>query len=144
MSIPSTKPNLGSQSMTMTPRMSTSHVEKYEKAQNQAQHGVQTQGGVLKSKITKQQIILAASSHVAKRRYAQSKQSVEGSSEDKEPEEQHPAGTSQVTFRSRSKTVSDATSEFPKYSSLILVNPVTITMSINTKTGLIRSRLIIA
>lgn len=92
--------------MSMAPRMSTGHVDKYEKqsVQIQAQNGT---GGpmptaTLSKKAMKQQLL--ASSH--KRKYSQSKQPVEHeSSEDKDQDE--PPVQQQGTFRSRSKTISD-------------------------------------
>ncbi|XP_066583859.1 protein still life, isoform SIF type 1 [Prorops nasuta] len=115
MSIPSTKQNLERQpTMTMAPRMSTGHVEKFDKQLLQSQNGnsqiIIT--GTLSKKAMKQQLL--ASSHHAKRKYSHSKQVVEHeSSEDKDAEEpthQH-QHHHQQTFRSRSKTISDTSGE---------------------------------
>ncbi|KAL2719629.1 hypothetical protein V1478_011091 [Vespula squamosa] len=114
MSIPSTKQNLNQPPMTIAPRMSTGHVEKFEKqaAQVQGQNGngntiVTT--GTLSKKAIKQQLL--SNSHNAKRKYSHSKQSVEHeSSEDKDMEE--PAiSQQQIIFRTRSKTISDTSGE---------------------------------
>ncbi|XP_012537847.1 protein still life, isoform SIF type 1 isoform X4 [Monomorium pharaonis] len=100
MSIPSTKQNLGQAPMSMAPRMSTGHVEKYNKQSGQAQNG-NGATGTLSKKAMKQQLL--SSSH--KRKYSHSKQPVEHeSSEDKDQEDVVPQ---QQTFRSRSKTISD-------------------------------------
>lgn len=112
MSIPSTKQNLNQPPMTIAPRMSTGHVEKFEKqvAQVQGQNGngnAMVNTGTLSKKAIKQQLL--SNSHNAKRKYSHSKQSVEHeSSEDKDMEE--PAmSQQQITFRTRSKTISDTT-----------------------------------
>ncbi|XP_032674979.1 protein still life, isoform SIF type 1 isoform X12 [Odontomachus brunneus] len=104
MSIPSTKQNLSQAPMSMAPRMSTGHVEKFDKQVGQGQNGngVAMPTGTLSKKAVKQQLL--SSSH--KRKYSQSKQPVEHeSSEDKDQEE--PPVVQQQTFRSRSKTISD-------------------------------------
>lgn len=102
MSIPSTKQNLSQAPMSMAPRMSTGHVEKFDKQAGQNGNGAVMPTGTLSKKAVKQQLL--ASSH--KRKYSQSKQPVEHeSSEDKDQEEPPPA--QQQTFRSRSKTISD-------------------------------------
>lgn len=86
--------------MSMTPRMSTGHVEKFDKQQiNQAQNGNAT----LSKKAMKQQLL--ASSH--KRKYSQSKQPVEHESSEDKDQEDAPGAPQQTTFRSRSKTISD-------------------------------------
>lgn len=109
--------------MTISPRMSTGHVEKFEKqAANQGQNGgnggTGATGTVSKKSVKPQ---LLPTSHNVKRKYSQSKQTVEHeSSEDKDTEE--PTGTinqQPTTFRSRSKTISD-TSGKVVYSSLYL------------------------
>lgn len=104
MSIPSTKQNLSQAPISMAPRMSTGHVEKFEKQAGPGQNGngAAMPTGTLSKKAVKQQLL--ASSH--KRKYSQSKQPVEhDSSEDKDQEE--PPVVQQQTFRSRSKTISD-------------------------------------
>ncbi|XP_032674977.1 protein still life, isoform SIF type 1 isoform X10 [Odontomachus brunneus] len=108
MSIPSTKQNLSQAPMSMAPRMSTGHVEKFDKQVGQGQNGngVAMPTGTLSKKAVKQQLL--SSSH--KRKYSQSKQPVEHeSSEDKDQEE--PPVVQQQTFRSRSKTISDTSGE---------------------------------
>ncbi|XP_014484240.1 PREDICTED: protein still life, isoforms C/SIF type 2 isoform X2 [Dinoponera quadriceps] len=106
MSIPSTKQNLSQAPMSMAPRMSTGHVEKFDKQAGQNGNGATMPTGTLSKKAVKQQLL--ASSH--KRKYSQSKQPVEHeSSEDKDQEE--PPVTQQQTFRSRSKTISDTSGE---------------------------------
>ncbi|KAF7384136.1 hypothetical protein V1477_000813 [Vespula maculifrons] len=114
MSIPSTKQNLNQPPMTIAPRMSTGHVEKFEKqaVQVQGQNGngntiVTT--GTLSKKAIKQQLL--SNSHNAKRKYSHSKQSVEHeSSEDKDMEEPV-ISQQQIIFRTRSKTISDTSGE---------------------------------
>ncbi|XP_033199366.1 guanine nucleotide exchange factor still life isoform X4 [Bombus vancouverensis nearcticus] len=115
MSIPSTKQNLSQPPITISPRMSTGHVEKFEKqSASQGQNGSNSSAvttGTLSKKTVKPQIL--PTSHNVKRKYSQSKQTVEHeSSEDKDTEE--PAGAinqQQTTFRSRSKTISDTSGE---------------------------------
>ncbi|XP_071860120.1 guanine nucleotide exchange factor still life isoform X3 [Bombus fervidus] len=116
MSIPSTKQNLSQPPITISPRMSTGHVEKFEKqsASQQGQNGSNSSAvttGTLSKKTVKPQIL--PTSHNVKRKYSQSKQTVEHeSSEDKDTEE--PVGAinqQQTTFRSRSKTISDTSGE---------------------------------
>ncbi|XP_060813468.1 protein still life, isoform SIF type 1 isoform X5 [Bombus pascuorum] len=115
MSIPSTKQNLSQPPITISPRMSTGHVEKFEKqSASQGQNGSNSSAvttGTLSKKTVKSQIL--PTSHNVKRKYSQSKQTVEHeSSEDKDTEE--PAGAinqQQTTFRSRSKTISDTSGE---------------------------------
>ncbi|XP_050474769.1 protein still life, isoform SIF type 1 isoform X1 [Bombus huntii] len=115
MSIPSTKQNLSQPPITISPRMSTGHVEKFEKqSASQGQNGSNSSAvttGTLSKKMVKPQIL--PTSHNVKRKYSQSKQTVEHeSSEDKDTEE--PAGAinqQQTTFRSRSKTISDTSGE---------------------------------
>ncbi|XP_050585560.1 protein still life, isoforms C/SIF type 2 isoform X7 [Bombus affinis] len=115
MSIPSTKQNLNQPPITISPRMSTGHVEKFEKqSASQGQNGSNSSAvttGTLSKKTVKPQIL--PTSHNVKRKYSQSKQTVEHeSSEDKDIEE--PAGAinqQQTTFRSRSKTISDTSGE---------------------------------
>lgn len=110
MSIPSTKQNLSQAPMSMAPRMSTGHVEKFDKQAGQGQNGngAAMSTGTLSKKAVKQQLL--ASSH--KRKYSQSKQPVEHeSSEDKDQEE--PPVVQQQTFRSRSKTISDTSGKRP-------------------------------
>ncbi|XP_068976122.1 protein still life, isoform SIF type 1 isoform X1 [Bombus flavifrons] len=115
MSIPSTKQNLSQPPITISPRMSTGHVEKFEKqSASQGQNGSNSSAvttGTLSKKTVKPQIL--PTSHNVKRKYSQSKQTVEHeSSEDKDTEE--PTGAinqQQTTFRSRSKTISDTSGE---------------------------------
>ncbi|KAK9300492.1 hypothetical protein QLX08_006835 [Tetragonisca angustula] len=114
MNIPSTKQNLSQSSITISPRMSTGHVEKFEKqSANQVQNGSNsstTTTGTLSKKTAKPQLL--PTSHNIKRKYSQSKQTTEHeSSEDKDTEE--PAGVinQPQTFRSRSKTISDTSGE---------------------------------
>lgn len=112
MSIPSTKQNLSQPPISISPRMSTGHVEKFEKqsagTSQVGQNGGNGGSGVATLSKKKQQLL--TTSHNVKRKYSQSKQAVEHeSSEDKDNEE---AGASainqqQTTFRSRSKTISD-------------------------------------
>ncbi|KAG7199590.1 hypothetical protein KM043_014195 [Ampulex compressa] len=113
MSIPSTKQNLSQAPMTIAPRMSTGHAEKFDKQAGQVQgqngNGVTTSAGTLSKKAVKQQLL--ANSHSTKRKYSQSKQAVEHeSSEDKDAEEPV-VSQQQTTFRSRSKTISDTSGE---------------------------------
>lgn len=110
MNIPSTKQNLSQSSITISPRMSTGHVEKFEKqSTNQIQNGSNsntTTTGTLSKKTAKPQLL--PTSHNIKRKYSQSKQTTEHeSSEDKDTEESAGAINQQQTFRSRSKTISD-------------------------------------
>lgn len=108
MSIPSTKHNLGAQPAMTIGRMTTSHVEKYDKIQLQGQGA----NGIPKSKSMKHQFIV--SSHAAKRKYGHPKHPEAESSEDKD-EEYHPEGAAQPSaFRSRSKTIGDS-SKFQTY-----------------------------
>ncbi|XP_071646315.1 protein still life, isoform SIF type 1 isoform X7 [Temnothorax longispinosus] len=105
MSIPSTK-NMSQAPMSLTPRMSTGHVEKFSK-----QQAGQTQNGngvtcTLSKKAMKQQLL--SSSH--KRKYSQSKQPVEHESSEDKDQEDAPV-PQQQTFRSRSKTISDTSGE---------------------------------
>ncbi|XP_024876872.1 protein still life, isoform SIF type 1 isoform X8 [Temnothorax curvispinosus] len=101
MSIPSTK-NMSQAPMSMTPRMSTGHVEKFSKQQvGQTQNGNGVTG-TLSKKAMKQQLL--SSSH--KRKYSQSKQPVEHESSEDKDQEDAPV-PQQQTFRSRSKTISD-------------------------------------
>ncbi|KAI4502669.1 hypothetical protein M0802_002581 [Mischocyttarus mexicanus] len=115
MSIPSTKQNLNQPPMTIAPRMPISHVEKFEKqtTQVQSQNGNGTTvvaTGTLSKKAIKQQLL--SNSHNAKRKYSHSKQSVEHeSSEDKDMEEPAIISQQQITFRTRSKTISDTSGE---------------------------------
>lgn len=104
MSIPSTKLNLSQAPMSMAPRMSTGHVEKFNKqqaGQSQTQNG-NGATGTLSKKAMKQQLL--SSSH--KRKYSQSKQPVEHESSEDKDQEDAPV-PQQQTFRSRSKTISD-------------------------------------
>ncbi|XP_019886273.1 protein still life, isoform SIF type 1 isoform X3 [Ooceraea biroi] len=108
MSIPSTKQHMSQ--ISLAPRMSAGHVEKYDKQQSgpgQNGNGAAAITGTLSKKAMKQQL-LASASH--KRKYSQSKQHpVEHeSSEDKDQED---APVQQQTFRSRSKTISDTSGE---------------------------------
>lgn len=94
--------------MSMAPRMSTGHVEKFNK--QQTGHG-QTQNGngppvMLSKKAMKQQLL--SSSH--RRKYSQSKQPVEHESSEDKDQEDAPV-PQQQTFRSRSKTISDTSSK---------------------------------
>lgn len=102
MSIPSTKHNLGHQpSITIAPRLSTGHVEKYEKSSHMQTSGM-ISAATLSKKAMKQQLLL--SSHNARRKYGHSKHAVEHeSSEDKDNEDT----AAQHQFRCRSKTISD-------------------------------------
>lgn len=108
MSIPSTKQNLSHQaSMSMAPRMSTGHVEKFNKQQaGQTQNGTPV-AGALSKKAMKQQL-LSSSHH--RRKYSHSKQPVEHESSEDKDQEDAPA-PQQQTFRSRSKTISDTSGE---------------------------------
>ncbi|XP_020288814.1 protein still life, isoform SIF type 1 isoform X3 [Pseudomyrmex gracilis] len=108
MSIPSTKQNMGHAPMSMAPRMSTGHVEKFDKQQTgQGQNGNGAViPGTLSKKAMKQQLL--ASSH--KRKYSQSKQPVEHESSEDKDQEDAPI-QQQTTFRSRSKTISDTSGE---------------------------------
>ncbi|XP_025990148.1 protein still life, isoform SIF type 1 isoform X2 [Solenopsis invicta] len=108
MSIPSTKQNLSQAPMSMAPRMSTGHVEKFNKqqaAQGQTQNG-NGATGTLSKKAMKQQLL--SSSH--KRKYSHSKQPVEHESSEDKDQEDAPV-PQQQTFRSRSKTISDTSCE---------------------------------
>ncbi|XP_019700519.1 protein still life, isoform SIF type 1 isoform X3 [Harpegnathos saltator] len=113
MSIPSTKQNLSQAPMSMAPRMSTGHVEKFDKQVGQGQgqgqngNGVAMPTGTLSKKAVKQQLL--ASSH--KRKYSQSKQPVEHESSEDKDQEEPPVVQQQTTFRSRSKTISDTSGE---------------------------------
>lgn len=98
--------------MTISPRMSTGHVEKFEKqttsqGQNNGGNGGGTATGTLSKKTVKPQLL--PTSHNVKRKYSQSKQTMEHeSSEDKDAEESNTVSNQQQTvFRSRSKTISD-------------------------------------
>ncbi|KAL6429075.1 hypothetical protein ACFW04_008101 [Cataglyphis niger] len=106
MSIPSTKQNMSHAPMSMAPRMSTGHVEKFDKQQiGQVQNGngsVVMATGTLSKKAMKQQLL--ANSH--KRKYSHSKQTVEHESSEDKDQEDAPV-VQQQTFRSRSKTISD-------------------------------------
>ncbi|KAK2576133.1 hypothetical protein KPH14_007463 [Odynerus spinipes] len=113
MSIPSTKQNINQPPITIAPRMSTGHVEKFEKQATQASgqngNGSTAATGTLSKKAIKQQLL--NNSHNAKRKYSHSKQSVEHeSSEDKDMEEPV-VSQQQITFRTRSKTISDTSGE---------------------------------
>lgn len=111
MSIPSTKQNLSQAPMSMAPRMSTGHVDKFDKQAGQAQNGngAAMPTGALSKKAVKQQLL--ASSH--KRKYSQSKQPpVEHESSEDKDQEEPPA--QQQTFRSRSKTISDTSGKETK------------------------------
>ena len=102
MSIPSTKQNLSQAPMSMAPRMSTGHVEKFNKqqiGQSQTQNG---NGGTLSKKAMKQQLLSSSQ----KRKYSHSKQPVEHESSEDKDQEDAPV-SQQQTFRSRSKTISD-------------------------------------
>lgn len=111
MSIPSTKQNLSQPQMTISPRMTTGHVDKFEKqpasqGQNGGNNGAATATGPLSKKVVKPQPL--STSHNVKRKYSQSKQTVEHeSSEDKDMEESSAVNQQQTIFRSRSKTISD-------------------------------------
>ncbi|KMQ94537.1 protein still isoforms c sif type 2, partial [Lasius niger] len=111
MSIPSTKQNMSHAPMSMAPRMSTGHVEKFDKQQAaQAQNGngsVVMVTGTLSKKAMKQQLL--ANSH--KRKYSHSKQPVEHESSEDKDQEDAPVVQQQTTFRSRSKTISDTSGE---------------------------------
>ncbi|XP_072764559.1 protein still life, isoform SIF type 1 isoform X2 [Anoplolepis gracilipes] len=109
MSIPSTKQNMSHAPMSMAPRMSTGHVEKFDKQQIcQAQNGNGNVmvTGTLSKKAMKQQLL--ANSH--KRKYSHSKQPVEHESSEDKDQEDAPV-VQQQTFRSRSKTISDTSGE---------------------------------
>ncbi|XP_029155377.1 protein still life, isoform SIF type 1 isoform X3 [Nylanderia fulva] len=107
MSIPSTKGH-HPHPISLTPRMSTGHVEKFDKqqAREQAQNGNGIPTGTLSKKAMKQQLL--ASSH--KRKYSHSKQPVEHESSEDKDQEDAPV-VQQQTFRSRSKTISDTSGE---------------------------------
>ncbi|XP_076646703.1 guanine nucleotide exchange factor still life isoform X2 [Halictus rubicundus] len=127
MSIPSTKQNLSQSPMTISPRMSTGHVEKFEKQSvcqgqngnsnnnninniNNNNNGAvhQTVATPLTKKASKPQPL--STTHNVKRRYCSSKQAMEHeSSEDRETEESGPV--TQQIFRFRSKTISDTSGE---------------------------------
>ncbi|XP_025267517.1 protein still life, isoform SIF type 1 isoform X7 [Camponotus floridanus] len=108
MSIPSTKQNMSHAPMSMAPRMSTGHVEKFDKQQiGQTQNGNGSITGTLSKKAMKQQLL--ANSH--KRKYSHSKQPVEHESSEDKDQEDAPVVQQQTTFRSRSKTISDTSSE---------------------------------
>ncbi|CAK9806660.1 Protein still life, isoform SIF type 1 [Anthophora plagiata] len=125
MSIPSTKQNMSQPPMTISPRMSTGHVDKFEKqAVSQGQNGGgngscvttttttnTTVTGTLSKKSVKPQLL--PTSHNVKRKYSQSKQTIEyESSEDKDGEDTVTTTVNQqTTFRSRSKTISDTSGE---------------------------------
>ncbi|XP_076397977.1 guanine nucleotide exchange factor still life isoform X9 [Megachile rotundata] len=123
MSIPSTRQNLSQPPITISPRMSTGHVEKFEKqttSQGQSNGGNTTGGGVSVSvapsvvtsskKTVKPQLL--PTSHNIKRKYSQSKQTMEHeSSEDKDAEDSNTVNQQQTVFRSRSKTISDTSGE---------------------------------
>ncbi|XP_053973225.1 protein still life, isoforms C/SIF type 2 isoform X10 [Hylaeus volcanicus] len=116
MSIPTTKQNLSQPPMTISPRMSTGHVDKFEKqpvsqGQNSGNNGAAgVVVGSLSKKVVKPQPL--SSSHNVKRKYSHSKQTVEHeSSEDKDVEEQSTVNQQQTMFRSRSKTISDTSGE---------------------------------
>ncbi|XP_051174305.1 protein still life, isoform SIF type 1 isoform X2 [Leptopilina boulardi] len=106
MSIPSTKPHLTQPPMTIGPRMSTGHVEKFDKNQITGQNGsiiAITTGTLSKKK-------MLANSHHAKRKYSQSRAVDRESVEDNNAEE-NANSAQQQTFRSRSKTISDTSGE---------------------------------
>ncbi|XP_018352402.1 PREDICTED: protein still life, isoform SIF type 1 isoform X2 [Trachymyrmex septentrionalis] len=107
MSIPSTKQNLSQAPMSMAPRMSTGHVEKFNKqiGQSQTQNGNGVPG-TLSKKAIKQQLLSSSQ----KRKYSHSKQPVEHESSEDKDQEDAPA-PQQQTFRSRSKTISDTSGE---------------------------------
>ncbi|XP_011061096.1 PREDICTED: protein still life, isoform SIF type 1 isoform X6 [Acromyrmex echinatior] len=108
MSIPSTKQNLSQAPMSMAPRMSTGHVEKFNKqqiGQGQTQNGNGVTG-TLSKKAMKQQLLSSSQ----KRKYSHSKQPVEHESSEDKDQEDAPA-PQQQTFRSRSKTISDTSGE---------------------------------
>ncbi|XP_025267518.1 protein still life, isoform SIF type 1 isoform X8 [Camponotus floridanus] len=108
MSIPSTKQNMSHAPMSMAPRMSTGHVEKFDKQQiGQTQNGNGSITGTLSKKAMKQQLL--ANSH--KRKYSHSKQPVEHESSEDKDQEDAPVVQQQTTFRSRSKTISDTSSK---------------------------------
>ncbi|XP_015603895.1 protein still life, isoform SIF type 1 isoform X3 [Cephus cinctus] len=114
MSIPSTKQSMPQPPISISPRMSTGHVEKFEKpiGQSQTQNGNGTGPGTgtLSKKVVKQQMM--TNPHNVKRKYSQSKQTVDHeSSEDKDFEEPASNQPQQTTFRSRSKTISDSSGE---------------------------------
>lgn len=112
MSIPSTKPNITQPPMTMTPRMSTGHVEKFDKSQNQGLNngtlcttGSSAGGtaGTLSKKVVKQQIL--SNTLNSRRKHSHPKSSVEHeSSEDRDVDD---IPIQQISFRTRSKTISD-------------------------------------
>ncbi|XP_076682836.1 guanine nucleotide exchange factor still life isoform X4 [Andrena cerasifolii] len=115
MSIPSTKQNLSQPPMTISPRMSTGHVEKFEKPPGMSQGQNSGNGGTvilaaLSKKSVKPQAV--STSHNVKRKYNQSKQAMEHeSSEDKDAEESGAVNQQQPGFRPRSKTISDTFGE---------------------------------
>ncbi|XP_026298597.1 protein still life, isoform SIF type 1 isoform X3 [Apis mellifera] len=117
MSIPSTKQNLSQPPISISPRMSTGHVEKFEKQSGGTGQVGQNggNGGSGAATLSKKKQQLLTTSHNVKRKYSQSKQAVEHeSSEDKDNEEAGAASAinqQQTTFRSRSKTISDTSGE---------------------------------
>ncbi|XP_044575823.1 protein still life, isoform SIF type 1 isoform X4 [Cotesia glomerata] len=112
MSIPSTKPNITQPPMTMAPRMSTGHVEKFDKVQNQGLNGgtpCNSGGatGTLSKKANKQQIL--SNTLNSRRKHSHPKSSVEHeSSEDRDCDD---IPIQQISFRTRSKTISDTSGE---------------------------------
>ncbi|XP_034940458.1 protein still life, isoform SIF type 1 isoform X1 [Chelonus insularis] len=108
MSIPSTKPNITQPPISMAPRMSTGHVEKFEKIQSQGQNGnMQSTTGTLSKKAAKQQFL--ANTLNSKRKHSQSKVVEHENSEDRDSED--PPTNQPMSFRTRSKTISDTSGE---------------------------------
>lgn len=109
MSIPSTKQNMNQPPMSMAPRMSTGHVEKYEKpSSGQCQNGnTPNMTGTMSKKAAKQQLL--ANTLNSKRKHSQSsKASMDHERTDSEDRDgEDPPITQQMSFRTRSKTISD-------------------------------------
>lgn len=106
MSIPSTKPNMTQPPMSMAPRMSIGHVEKFEKpplCQNQNGNSSNTTG-TLSKKAVKQQIL--SNTLNSKRKHSHSKPSVDHESSEDRDGDDAPINQ-QMSFRTRSKTISD-------------------------------------
>ncbi|KAK0091700.1 hypothetical protein PV326_002837 [Microctonus aethiopoides] len=113
MSIPSTKQNMNQPPMSMAPRMSTGHVEKYEKpSSGQCQNGnTPNMTGTMSKKAAKQQLL--ANTLNSKRKHSQSsKASMDHDRTDSEDRDgEDPPITQQMSFRTRSKTISDTSGE---------------------------------
>lgn len=102
MSIPSTKQNIGQPTMSMAPRMSTGHVDKYDKPPTgQNGTGSNTLGALSKKHAIKQQIL--SNTLNSKRKHSHPKSSVEHESSEDRDGDEPPINQ----FRTRSKTISD-------------------------------------